>query len=699
MATRKKASQGSKLSPVIQNIIIRPVHRAVQDIESWRNALKAAEGINPRRRQLYDLYFEIDLDGHLTAVMDRRINAILNTPLLFTKDGEEVEEIRDLIKKTCFETILTEIMNSKFWGHSLLWTDFGNNDIELIPRKHVNPVNGHIIKNQTDMLGDPYRLPEYEPYLLEVGNPKNFGLLLKAAQYVIYKRGDFGDWAQFAEIFGMPFRHGKYDTHDSESRKALEAALEKAGSAAYVVTPKETDLTFEWGNTSGSGMLYEKLKNACDEALSVLILGQTMTTKDTSGSGYAQGIIHQGVEFGIYAADRRFVLRVLTEKLTPILAAHGFPVEGGGWTFHSSDGLSKKDRLEIDTRLAMFIPIDDDYFYETYGVPKPADYDVQKKAKAEEEKAEAEEEEKKVKEKEGKKEKELKDEDRGLLVKLLDFFGYAPAREPGLITLASKSLKNTSKKLDEEARRLAKLIYEGKLAQDFLIDEKMVKLVGEYLSQAMSRGYGRARTKSIRTKYALTDKETLEHIEKNVYRFSAAKNYQQLQEINGLILNSEGGRRSFSQFMEAVNLLNVEYNKNYLFTEYNTAFSSSQTARQWNDMSENFDSMPFLQYSAVMDDKTRDDHAALDGVVKRFSDPFWDKYYPPNDWNCRCRPIQLPYSQAKETDLSKIGVPDVPDAFNFNSGKTRQAFSDDSPYFKKTPDKVSDLGKDFIKKK
>ena len=181
MVTRKKASDSK--SPIIQNIIIRPVQRAVQDITSWRNALKAAEGINPRRRQLYDLYSEIDLDGHLTAVMERRVNSILNTPLLFTRDGKEVDDVMDLIEKTLFETILAEIMNSKFWGHSLIWTDFANNDIELIPRKHVNPINGNILKNQTYMTGTLYRVPEYEPYLLEVGGNNNFGLLLKVRSF------------------------------------------------------------------------------------------------------------------------------------------------------------------------------------------------------------------------------------------------------------------------------------------------------------------------------------------------------------------------------------------------------------------------------------------------------------------------------------------------------------------------------------
>ena len=48
------------------------------------------------------------------------------------------------------------------------------------------------------------------------------------------------------------------------------------------------------------------------------------------------------------------------------------------------------------------------------------------------------------------------------------------------------------------------------------------------------------------------------------------------------------------------------------------------------------DFVPGLQYSAILDDRVRDNHAAMDGRQYRTDDPIWDKWTPPNGFNCRC---------------------------------------------------------------
>ena len=52
------------------------------------------------------------------------------------------------------------------------------------------------------------------------------------------------------------------------------------------------------------------------------------------------------------------------------------------------------------------------------------------------------------------------------------------------------------------------------------------------------------------------------------------------------------------------------------------------------------------QYSAVMDDRTRPDHAAMDGRIYGAKDPIWAIWNPPNGYNCRCVRVPILRSQA-----------------------------------------------------
>lgn len=61
---------------------------------------------------------------------------------------------------------------------------------------------------------------------------------------------------------------------------------------------------------------------------------------------------------------------------------------------------------------------------------------------------------------------------------------------------------------------------------------------------------------------------------------------------------------------------------------------------------------PYLLYSATGDSRTRPEHAALEHMglnktgVYRADDPFWDKFFPPWGFNCRCVAVPLSVADA-----------------------------------------------------
>nr|DAM55156.1 MAG TPA: minor capsid component [Caudoviricetes sp.]DAS41248.1 MAG TPA: minor capsid component [Caudoviricetes sp.] len=78
-----------------------------------------------------------------------------------------------------------------------------------------------------------------------------------------------------------------------------------------------------------------------------------------------------------------------------------------------------------------------------------------------------------------------------------------------------------------------------------------------------------------------------------------------------------------------------------LQTIFQTQMTNARMASLWQKLQENKDARPYLQYSAINDARTRPAHRALDNVVYPIDDPFWDYFYPPNGFRCRCHVIAL----------------------------------------------------------
>ena len=235
---------------------------------------------------------------------------------------------------------------------------------------------------------------------------------------------------------------------------------------------------------------------------------------------------------------------------------------------------------------------------------------------------------------------------------------------------------------DDSLRQLfldiAQRLYNGDDPSD---DPALLRQTAAQLLEGVEKGFGHALPD---LEFGTPDYDTLEELARNVYHFSAAKNYHELHDLS-LALRDGDRLRSFDEFMHLADEITGKYNLNWLRSEYNQAVAVAQCAARWNDYSSRKDIMPYLQYTAVMDGNTREEHAALNGVVKRMDDPFWDKYYPPNGWGCRCEAVQLPGSHYRETPDTEIQYPAVPKMFLANFGKSRMVFPQGHPYYKRLP--------------
>ena len=95
--------------------------------------------------------------------------------------------------------------------------------------------------------------------------------------------------------------------------------------------------------------------------------------------------------------------------------------------------------------------------------------------------------------------------------------------------------------------------------------------------------------------------------------------------------------------------------KKIFYTNTRTAYQQSRARAQEQSSDE------YLRYVAILDSRTRHTHAQMHGLILKKKDPFWEKNYPPNGWNCRCR-----VDSYSKDDLDEFGFKESSQAQKLN---------------------------------
>ena len=184
----------------------------------------------------------------------------------------------------------------------------------------------------------------------------------------------------------------------------------------------------------------------------------------------------------------------------------------------------------------------------------------------------------------------------------------------------------------------------------------------------------------------MTDKMR-ERLTRSDYIFSGIKTFHELNEAFPSLLDENGDRKPFERFLNDVRKIDETYNAGYLHAEYNFVQASAEMAAKWEQYSEDGDRY-LLQYRTAHDDKVRPEHAALDRITLPMSDPFWESYYPPLSWNCRCSVVQVrrgkyeetPHNEAMSRGEEAFANNEKLNMFRFNSGIQGKTMPDYNPY-------------------
>lgn len=685
MANRNKNRQRTQRSSsptVIQSIIVKPTARRPWDVGDWRQALQSAD--RGRVQRLYELYDDMLIDNVLGDAVDKRISAVLNADITFVNGkGETVDVISDIINTEEFELLQRQILTTRMWGRSATELAFDDSGLIVseLPAKHIDLGHKRIIYDLASEQAISY---EGNDSLMVLGKERDYGIILRAIPFAIYKRGGFGDWSQWVELFGMPQRIGKYNAFDEASKRQLVEALENAGSASYVAIPKEADIEITATN-SGSGTSFNEFRQACNEEMLIGILGQTLTTISGDRGARSLGEVHQDVEASKNKSDMRYVQRVLNRHFLPFLEARGLPVKGGAFAYPKDTEPITVNEL---VSLSGIIKIPASFVREKYGIPTATDGEelagkapVAPEEPSDKESPKKPEKDDKQETEEPKKEDEKPTKKRKKLFDLSDFFAYAPhplgelkkwwrtlTHITGKITLADDFSIDVRELLEQAIKE----VYGNGAKPDDAILDSIFAANNKPLQEGIGKVFGDT------SGFGERNAEFIDEFRYNTAVFAAFKSHAQQQALVHALIDDDGNLRSFREFRRVALTICGKYNEQWLRTEYNMAVKSARSAVNYRDALRTKDLYPNLKYCLSTSRKKRPEHLEYVGTILPIEHPWWDEHMPPSAWNCNC--------SVEPTDEDPTDVPSeetVDPSFANNPGKTATPFKlSEHPYLK-----------------
>lgn len=223
----------------------------------------------------------------------------------------------------------------------------------------------------------PYGGSVEHRYRARSGLPTRAGLMRSLAWLYLFKHYALKDWVVFAEVYGQPYRIGKYDpAAGEEERRRLEEAVRSLGADAAGVISKDTEIEILEAAKGQGPQVYENLIRLCNREMAQAVLGQTLSSSEGEGGSYALAKVHERVRIDLLRADARALARTLREGLVKPIVAFNLGPEYLPLAPYVVPEVEEEKDLEsrarvLQTLQAMGLALPEDWLREEFGVPSP----------------------------------------------------------------------------------------------------------------------------------------------------------------------------------------------------------------------------------------------------------------------------------------------------------------------------------------
>jgi len=380
---------------------------ATKDIDIFAGWLNRLENPDPvlrteARGKGLKLYDEVDRDPHAGSVLQDRSLALVGKdweiipgksarsagrPAATTAEERQADFVREVLEDCNFDQARQELLKAILYGFyvaEIIWkyADGAITVDKLIgkhPRRFSFTVDRAVRLLTPQNMIEGEEVPDRKFIVFTYGdsdNPYGKGLGQKLWWPVWFKKNGIKFWLTFLEKFGMPTALGKYPPGtDPTQQQALLDAIDAIQNETGIKIPDTMAIDLLEASRRGDAG-YEKLCDYMDRQVSKAVVGQTATTEGTPGklgSETERGQVRQD----ILEADADLLDACLNGTLIKWLVDYNFPgvTDYPRLKTHAERKPDLDQRSQIDERVVskIGVPVGKKYFYETYGIPEPAE--------------------------------------------------------------------------------------------------------------------------------------------------------------------------------------------------------------------------------------------------------------------------------------------------------------------------------------
>lgn len=286
---------------------IEQMHKIAAEIEE--RYPRYASVLRTRKHAVKSLTFCVEpaSDSDSDIAIANEIEKIIRSPMFRRGIGDMLDAIG---KGFSVLEIIWDTSSKPWKPQSLTWQPQWYFKFDQRVRREL------LLKSEADALG--VELPE-QKFIIHKSTERSgplyrAGIARIVAPYYLAMAYAMRDWSSFCETYGIPVRTGSYPLGATQEQKsALLRALREMGSSATAILPVSMKIETSEGvsGSHGSSVFGDFLKMIHDE-VTILVLGQTMTTTD--GSSQSQANVHDRVRNDILWADVQDLADTINEQ-------------------------------------------------------------------------------------------------------------------------------------------------------------------------------------------------------------------------------------------------------------------------------------------------------------------------------------------------------------------------------------------------